>query len=284
MNLNQPFGPITLTPGPLSPGLSALPVQGFGVHVLQSSSNSSYNSLQASLTKRFSHGLQFLASYTYSHSLDDYSGDPSGTSDVTVVPGNETVLNNHASSDFDRRHRFVFSGLYDLPRFYKGDSRLAKEAVNGWKLSSIFAIQSGTPFSVLTNATAFVEARADFVPGCNPNLGGSVKSRLNEFFNINCFTPATALGDFGTTGRNILQGPNQKNVDISIAKLFPVSERANFEFRTEFFNAFNQVSFANPIDFPASVPRVPPQSTPFGHIVAATVGPRVIQFALKLNF
>jgi Carboxypeptidase regulatory-like domain len=276
VNLNQPFGPIATTPGPLSPGLSALPVQGFGVHVMQSSSNSSYNSLQASLTKRFSHGLQFLASYTYSHSLDDYSGDPSGTSDVTVVPGNETVLNNYASSDFDRRHRFVFSGLYDLPSFYKGSSWFAKEAVNGWKLSTILTVQSGTPFSVLTNATAFVEARADSVPGCNPNLTGSVKSRLDEFFNAACFTPATALGDFGTTGRNILQGPNQKDVDISIAKLFPVTERANLEFRSDFFNAFNQVSFANPVNILASAN--------VGQIVAATVGPRVIQFALKLNF
>ena len=276
VNLNQPFGPIAATPGPLSPGLSALPVQGFGVHVMQSSSNSNYNSLQASLTKRFSHGLQFLASYTYSHSLDDYSGDPTGTSDVTVVPGNETILNNYASSDFDRRHRFVFSGLYDLPHFYKGDSLFAKEAVNGWRLSSILTVQSGTPFSVLTNATAFVEARADTVAGCNPNLGGSVQSRLNNFFNAACFTPATALGDFGTSGRNILQGPNQKDVDISIAKQFPVTERASFEFRADFFNAFNQVSFANPVNILASAN--------VGQIVAATVGPRVIQFALKLNF
>src|SRR5271165_6502746 len=127
---------------------------------------SNYNSLQVGVTKRFSYGLQFLASYTFSHSLDDYSGDPTGTSDVTVVPGNQAILNNYASSDFDRRHRFVLSGLYDLPKFYKGDSHFAQQAVNGWQLATILTLQSGTPFSVLTNDNAFVQARADFASGC----------------------------------------------------------------------------------------------------------------------
>ena len=266
--------------GPFYPGLSSLAVQGFGVHTMQSSSNSDYNSLQASVTKRYSNGLTLLASYTWSHSLDDYSGDPTGTSDVTVVPGNQALgsLNNYASSDFDRRHRFVFSGIYDLPKFYKGASGFARQAVNGWELASILTLQSGTPFSVLTNDTAFVQARADFVPGCNPVLSGSVQSRLSEYFNTACFAPApaTAAGGFGDTGRNILRGPNQENVDISIIKYFPFTERTQLEFRSEFFNAFNLVSFQNPINVLAA-PNV-------GQIVETSTGPRVIQFALKVNF
>ena len=266
--------------GPFYPGLSSLAVQGFGVHTMQSSSNSDYNSLQASVTKRYSNGLTLLASYTWSHSLDDYSGDPTGTSDVTVVPGNQALgsLNNYASSDFDRRHRFVFSGIYDLPKFYKGASGFARQAVNGWELASILTLQSGTPFSVLTNDTAFVQARADFVPGCNPVLSGSVQSRLSKYFNTACFAPApaTAAGGFGDTGRNILRGPNQENVDISIIKYFPFTERTQLEFRSEFFNAFNLVSFQNPINVLAA-PNV-------GQIVETSTGPRVIQFALKVNF
>jgi hypothetical protein len=266
--------------GIYSPGLSGLAVQGFGVHTMQSSSNSSYNSLQASVTKRFSHGLTFLASYTWSHSLDDYSGDPTGTSDVTVVPGNQAPgqLNNYASSDFDRRHRFVFSGTYDLPKFYKGSSSFARQAANGWELASIVTLQSGTPFSVLTNDTAFVQARANFVPGCNPVGSGSVQSRLLEYFNTSCFTPALAdaAGGFGNTGRNILQGPDQKNVDISIVKFFPFTERTKLEFRSEFFNAFNIVSFENPDNVFAS--------PSYGQVLETSTGPRVIQFALKLNF
>ncbi len=262
------------------PGLSSLAVQGFGVHTMQSSSNSSYNSLQASVTKRFSNGLTFLASYTWSHSLDDYSGDPTGTSDVTVVPGNQAPgqLNNYASSDFDRRNRFVFSGTYDLPKFYKGGSTFARQAANGWQLASVITVQSGTPFSVITNDTAFVQARANSVPGCNPAVSGSVESRLANYFNVACFAPApaTAAGGFGNTGRNILQGPNQKNVDISVIKYFSVTERAKLEFRSEFFNAFNLLSFQNPDNVLAS-----PSA---GQVLATSTGPRVIQFALKLNF
>ena len=91
-----------------------------------------------------------------------------------------------------------------------------------------------------------------------------------------CFTPATAAGDFGDTGRNLLRGPDQKNVDISVIKYFPVTERVKMEFRGEFFNAFNMVSFANPINIV--------ESANVGQIVSTTTGPRVIQFALKLNF
>jgi hypothetical protein len=274
MDLNQAFAPVAFEPGPLSPGLSSLAVQGFGVHLMQSSSVSSYNSLQASVTKRMSHGLQFLAAYTYSHWLDEYSGDPTGTSDVTVVPGNQVTLNNYASSDFDRRHRFVFSGIYDLPG-YKGNSGLLKQAASGWELASVITLQAGTPFSVLTNATAFVQARANSVAGCDASRSGGVQARLNEYFNVNCFTPATAVGDFGTSGRNILRGPDQKNVDISIVKFFPIGER-QVEFRSEFFNAFNTVSFANPVNILASAN--------VGQIVTTTTGARVIQFALKFNF
>jgi hypothetical protein len=279
MDVNQALAQTAGGPvGPYSPGLSSLAVQGFGVHLLQSSANSNYNSLQIGLTKRFSYGLQFLTAYTYSHSLDDYSGDPSGTSDISVVPGDETVLHNRASSDFDRRHRLVFSGIYDLPKIYNGDSRIVRQAANGWELASILTLQSGTPFSVLTNATAFVQARADAVAGCHPSLGGSVESRLGKYFNTSCFTPAPAdaAGGFGDTGRNILRGPNQRNVDISVIKYFPITEQKKIEFRAEFFNAFNMVSFANPVNLLASAN--------VGQIVATTTGPRVIQFALKYTF
>jgi hypothetical protein len=282
VDLNQEVEPSAAATGPLSPGLSSLAVQGFGVHAMQSSANSSYNSLQASVTKRLSHGLQFLASYTYSHSIDDYSGDPTGTSDVTVVPGNQApgFLNNRASSDFDRRHRLVFSGIYDLPKPYKGASGFAREAVNGWELATVLTLQSGTPFSVLTNDTAFVQARADLLPGCDPAKSGGVESRLLDYFNTACFmavpNATSPPNDFGDSGRNLLRGPNQRNVDISIIKYFPVTEKTKLEFRGEFFNAFNMVSFADPVNILASAN--------VGQIVETSTGPRVIQFALKFSF
>ena len=166
VDLNQASAPVPFASGAVMPRIVEPGGAGFWCSPMQSSSISSYNSLQASVTKRFSHGLQFLAAYTWSHSLDDYSGDPTGTSDVTVVPGNQApgLLNNYASSDFDRRHRFVFSGIYDLP-VLQGGSGFARQAVNGWELASVSTLQSGTPFSVLTNDTAFVQARADSVRG-----------------------------------------------------------------------------------------------------------------------
>jgi hypothetical protein len=279
MDLNQALAPSALSAGLLSPGLSSLALQAFGFHVVQSSASSHYDSLQASLTKRLSAGLQFLAAYTFSHSIDDYSGDASGTSDVTVVPGNQSILNNRGNSDFDRRHRFVFSGTYDLPKFYRGAFKPAKQIANGWQLAGIVTIQSGTPFSVLTDASPFVNARADFNPArpnCNPNLSGSTARRLNQYFNVPCFLPATAPGDFGNTGRNLLDGPGQKDVDIALVKLFPITDTSHLEFRSEFFNAFNNINFANPINLLSSANA--------GAIVATTTGPRVIQFALKFSF
>jgi hypothetical protein len=82
--------------------------------------------------------------------------------------------------------------------------------------------------------------------------------------------------DFGDSGRNLLRGPNQRNVDISVIKYFPVTEKTKLEFRAEFFNALNMVSFANPVNILASAN--------VGQIVETSTGPRVIQFALKFNF
>lgn len=281
VSANQAIAPGAVFPfttlSPFSPGLSDLAVQTFGVHLMQTSSNSSYNSLQVTLNKRYSSGLLFLLSYTYSHSLDDYSGSPSGVSDVSVVPGNQVILDNRASSDFDRRQRLVFSYIYDFPRFYRGESKPAQLILNDWQTAGVLTFQSGTPFSVLTNASAFVQARADFVPGCTANaasLGGDVTARLDQFFDTSCFT--SAVGGFGSTGRNILRGPDQRNLDFSLIKFFPLDEIRKFEFRAEFFNITNTPSFTNPVNIV--------QSGNFGQIVSTSTSSRIIQFALKFNF
>ena len=85
-----------------------------------------------------------------------------------------------------------------------------------------------------------------------------------------------AIGDFGTTGRNVLRGLAQQNADISIIKHFPVTERTDVDFRSECFNAFNMVSFANPVNVA--------ESANVGQVVSTTTGPRVIQFALEVSF
>jgi hypothetical protein len=158
---------------------------------------------------------------------------------------------------------------------------------NDWQIAGILTAQAGTPFSVLTNATAFVQARADFAPGCtaeSATLRGSVHSRLDRYFDPACFVAASGVGNFGNTGRNILRGPDQRNIDLSIIKFFPVSETNRFEFRAEFFNFTNTPSFANPINLPARTSLTAPINPNLGRIIRTSTGPRVIQFALKYNF
>ncbi len=275
--LNQATVPVPGAPGPLSPGLSSLALQAFGVHLMQSSSNSSYNSLQFSVKRRPAQGLESLLSYTYSHALDDYSGDLTRTNDLTIIPGDQIALSNRGNSDFDRRHRLVFSGGWQLPDIFTGTSGLARLALNGWSLSGVLTWQSGTAFSVLSSANVFVQARADQNPAnpdCDAKRSGPVESRLSGFFDTSCFVPAT--NGFGNTGRNILRGPNQRNLDIAVSKLFTVSERIHLDFRAESFNTLNLTNFSNPTD---SI-----ENARAGEVVGPTTSPRVIQFGLKLAF
>ena len=272
------FYPAGSLGGPLFPGFGNLPAPGLGSLLMESNSNSNYNSLQVSVNKRFSKGLQMLLSYTYSHSMDDYSG--SGVSDISTTPGDlVNQRKNYATSDFDRRQRLVASYLYSLPDFYRGSSAFGKKTLNSWNLSGIVTLQSGEPFSVLGEDTLFQATTADLATGrtvASAIKSGNVENRLNEYFDTTAFAVPSALGDFGQLGRNEIRGPKQIDTDLSIAKLFPIREGQQLEFRTEFFNLFNNVNWANPVSIASS--------GNFGQVVSTTTGPRVIQFALKYNF
>jgi len=265
--------------GPFFPGFGNLTAPGLGSFLMESNSNSSYNSLQATLKKRFSHGLQMLLSYTWQHSLDYYSG--SDVSDVTLLPGDMVnEKHNYGNSDFDRRHRFVGSYLYNLPDTYHGNSAFAKKLVNTWSVSGIVTLQSGVPFSIYGQDAAFEATMADLASGRTLQSAiksGDVKDRLHSYFDTSAFVQPSAFGDFGQLGRNIIRGPKQIDTDFSIMKSIPVIESQALEFRAEFFNLFNNVNFANPVN-------VISPSVDFGSIVSTTTGPRVVQFALKYTF
>jgi outer membrane receptor protein involved in Fe transport len=264
--------------GPFFPAFGNLTAPGLGSFLMKSNSNSSYNSLQATLNKRFSHGLQMLLSYTWSHSLDYYSA--SDVSDITLLPGDMVnEKHNYGSSDFDRRHRFVASYLYNLPQAYHGSSAFGKGLLNSWSVSGIVTLQSGTPFSIYGSNSAFEATTADLKPGrtvASAIKSGDVKDRLSAYFDTSAFVSPSAFGDFGQLGRNLIAGPKQINTDLSIMKLIPVTESQRVEFRAEFFNLFNNVNFANPVNIATS--------GNFGQIATTTTGPRVIQFALKYTF
>ena len=256
----------------------------FGFNQVQAEATSEYNSLQASLTKHFSHGLQFLASYTYSRSIDNASANNNvgAESEIAALPGDQQNLNTQIGpSDFDRTHRFVFSGVYDLPKLYRGDSHFAKALGNDWETNGVVTLQTGLPYSVICSDGSSLNHRGDLLPGVpTVTSSGSTVSRLGDYFNTAALGPCTELSNvapFGTSSRNSLRGSGQKNIDFSLVKFFPVTEKSKVEFRAEFFNIFDFVNFAQPNNN-AFVPAT------FGTITATSAGPRMIQFALKYSF
>jgi hypothetical protein len=298
INLNQPvyvqatnsFVP-RLAPGTI---LSANKNVTGGVHHVQTSSNSKYNSLQTTLTRRFAQGLQFTAAYTFGRSYDYYNGTP--VNELASPAGDQfDWKTNYGRSDFNREHRLVVSGAYDLPKS-QSDSSVVRALLNNWQIAGIAVFQSGLPFSVIDNPGNAVFSRANFNPAFTGQIqcSGDVSDCLSSYFNQSAFvtsrpTPAgnTGVGavtnptfdpnnPFGNTPRNFLTGPGQKNVDISLIKFIPVSERVRVEARVEFFNAFNWVNYANPVNNIAIAS--------FGRLISASTGPRVIQFAFKTNF
>jgi hypothetical protein len=264
------------------------------------SSDSHYNALQATLGHRFSRGLYFQGAYTYSKSIDDAS-----TASVAFLARVNDQLNPRASrglSDFDRRHRFVTSAVYELPTL-AGSSKLVKGVLGGWETSGVITLQSGTPFTVFDPAggTAYnlasPSSTATFSPGfgCgNAPSSGGTHSRLANWVNPAAYTsdpfaPLATGGNsdatvYGNTPRNCIIGPPQSNVDLTLEKVFKTEGEQNLRFRTDFFNLFNHASFANP---PSAVVAAPAPGLPaIGSApITSVVGtPRLIQFSLKYSF
>jgi len=261
------------------------------MNIVESEGGSWYNGLELSLTKRMSHGFQFLASYTFSKTLDTDGADINSISagnTLTLVDQNSPQQRwGRASSD--RTHRFVISGTWMLP----GPSRGVEHAVlGGWELNGVAIVQSGSALTIgLTNATnvfGISEDRAQLTGTCMKNqllTGGPTGTRLSDYFNKSCFTNPPIIGAdgkgtaFGNSGTGIVDGPGQANVDLSISKLLAFRwphDGASLQFRAEFFNTFNHPQFANP-DANFSSPT-------FGVTSRTAVNARVGQLGLKFIF
>jgi hypothetical protein len=273
---------------PLGPYFSTQKNPGGGVQQVQTSGRSRFDSLQASATKRFGSGLQFLASYTLGRSVDTHSG--AATNDLVPIVGDQSdPLANEGRSDFDRRHRFVASFVYDLPS--PGGPAALRAAFGGWRVAGIVTLESGLPFSVVDNPNNFVIQRANVAPGSSGGaLGGDVHDRLERYFDTAAFVPSRQLlapgvpnpyfdpaAPFGNSERNLLTGPAARNADLSLARSLRLSERVGLELRGEFFNAFNWVNFANPNANIAV-------AETFGRVTATAGGPRIVQLAAKVEF
>ncbi|HQU84612.1 MAG TPA: TonB-dependent receptor [Pyrinomonadaceae bacterium] len=285
ITLNQPlYNKTTNTfTNPLGANFAANKNVTGGVQQIQTTSLSTYNSLQASLTRRFSNGVQFLAAYTFGKSIDYYSG--ASLNELTNVPGDQlNWRTNRGRSDFNREQRFVISGVYDLPKFKDANS-FVKGVFGNWEIASIAVFQSGLPFTIENSNGTTIISRANYNRNFTGDLytNGGVSKRLNGYFNTAAFVPSTfgtgtfdPDNPFGNSLRNLLTGPGQKNVDISMIKFIPFTERVRGEFRVEAFNVFNWVNYANPNNNILGAN--------FGRIERAATGPRVVQLAFKLGF
>jgi hypothetical protein len=234
----------------------------------------SFNSLQASFQQRATHGLSFLASYTYSHAMDDALGEWGGvqqTSNLRADMGN---------ASWDLRQNFSFSGSYELP-FGSNLHGVASRLVAGWAINAIYTALSGSPFSPsLTSPVANTGtfSRPDRV--CN---GTRAHPTVTTWFDTSCFT-TPPLYNFGNAGRNILFGPGTNTLDFSAFKNTYFSENRSryLQYRAEFFNLLNKPQFNNPNSSIGSP--VAGTISSAGDPASFTRTSRQIQFALKLYF
>jgi hypothetical protein len=237
-----------------------------------------YNALQASVTKRTSHGLSLIGNYVYSKCMDNDSGATIGAD-----AGGGDAFNNkfnindgYGPCDWDVTHHANLSLIYNLPRLNALHGP-ADKFFNGWETTTIFTVGSGSPFTITTGRdnSGSGSPNSDFADQITANVARpSGVTQLQEFFNTAAFIP-NAIHQFGNIGRNSLRGPGGWNWDFGLLKSTSITERLRAEFRFEAFNFLNHANFNNPV---ATV-----TNSNFGKILGAG-SPRVLQFALKLVF
>jgi hypothetical protein len=276
-----------------------VPIMGFTPTALKGSGfsgNSWYHGLQTTLRKQISHGLTAQIAYTYSKAeANAFAGGS-----TTVNGYNDLYTAVWSRQPFDRTHRLITSYTYELPGPSSG---FAGTMLKGWSVSGVTTVQTGTPMTLTDSRGGTIYGNANgstaqFCPGstnASVATSGRDQSRLGQagqsnWFNLAAicaipFFPVALGGDglargYGNMGQSIVTGPGQFNWDISFSKITKVGgirEDAQFQFRTEFYNAFNHPQFANPGTAFNS-------SSTFGVITATSVAPRLIQFGLKYIF
>jgi hypothetical protein len=236
---------------------------------------SSYNALQASLKRRFSHGFTFNVNYTWSHSLDE-----GGVSFGSGLQNNSNVRADYGNADYDARHNLEFDYTYQAPAI----PHLPKVIGEGWQLNGITTMRSGLPFTVVCGCdSAGIGAST-----ARPNVVSGVSERPSNFnlpsnqLNFAAFS-VPAPGTYGNLGRNTLRGPSAYNWDFSLFKNFKVTEKQTVQFRSEFFNIFNTPQFSNP-NAALNAPVIFGQTLTTIPAVGGFGSNRQIQFALRYGF
>jgi hypothetical protein len=238
--------------------------------------HSYFDSLQAQLRRRLTRGLQFSASYTWSHAIDNSPGTLDQQSDRVDA---FNLAHEYANSNLDIRHRFVFTTIYELP-FGRGKqwgnawNPVLQQVAGGWQLNPILTLQSGMPFDLISSSQGL---------RTRPDLVGPLHqiNDIDKWFDTSAFVdPPNTGGVFdrpGTAPRNPFNGPGRKFVDFAIFKNFLIGERYNTQFRVQFYNLFNTPQFGQP--------NGDSSSGDFGKIRSILLSSeRQIEFALRFTF
>ena len=277
---------IALNPDAAYPGPGAItprqPYSGYSsISGWEPISISNYNALQLSATNRLSHGLYFIADYTYSRSLDEGPGGNSSASESrSNVQNPRNVKAEYGLSDFNYSQRFTFSPVIQLPfgrgrRFLAGANRATDALLGGWEATGILTLQSGAPFSV-SMGTSVANTGTFTRPNrvCNGNLSSSSRT-LHEWYDTSCFVSPPPY-TFGNTGRNILIGPGIEDLDFGLDKDFHIRDALAMQFRVEAFNLPNHPNFGIPgtsIGTPSA-----------GTITSQILNARELQFAARFHW
>ncbi|HEY7912396.1 MAG TPA: TonB-dependent receptor, partial [Blastocatellia bacterium] len=256
--------------------------------VVRNAATSDYNALQTRFHRRLSGGLQAMASYTWSHSIDSAS-----TESGFNVPGARIRPDlNRGPSDFDVRHSFSGAVTYELPNL--GIARLAMPILRDWSVDAIFRARSATPVNVIVSRPLFgvpVVQRPDLVPGVplyldDPAAAGGRRINRSAF----ALPPPNQQG---TLSRNALRGFRASQLDLALRRRFNFGERLNLQFRADFFNILNHPNFADPHPLYNDVNFFGQSLQTLGQSLAQGAGlnplyqiggPRSIQLALKLQY
>lgn len=273
LNYSLPF---TIAPSPIPLASRRLWPFYNAVTRIEPLGNASYNGLIVKVEKRFSRGLTFLSSYTWSHAIDNV--DEVGNNDiVTVLKPWDRGL-NRASSLTDVRHNYILSSTYELPfgkgKHWAGGNRAADLALGGWQLSGIFSRASGLPFTATTSGGITNAGGADRPNRLRDGALAPDQRSIDQWFDVSAFEKQ-ANYTYGNSGRNILTGPRLTNLDFSLAKAFSLTERLKLQFRAEAFNATNTPFFGLPA---ANITGAGPGK------ISSAGEPRRIQLGLKLKF
>ncbi|WP_188760714.1 TonB-dependent receptor [Edaphobacter acidisoli] len=268
---------------------------------------SNYNSLQATIQQRLSHGLNFNFSYVWSHFLDDI--DSAGWGSHSGTTNYQNAFNpsaNYGNSNFDVRNAFKGNILYQLPfgrgRQFLNSNAFLDTVIGGWQLSDTLVMQSGQPFTATMSGADGSYSLAGSNYNWYPNVVGNPKLSgrgINQWFNETAFAVPTA-GTFGNERRNQLTGPGLVTTNLSLSKTFAIWEQVRLQVRADADNAFNHPSYglpANGISVCPTAPAKPGDQPPAGcsafngaiqtgtsSISGLTVPARTMQVSARLSF